>query len=287
VSKLALASVRVLDVRQFGMARRGAAYLIGSGPYALVEAGTPNAADVLIEAADGIDLAFIFVSHIHLDHAGAAGALARAHPEATVVVHPRAARHLADPSRLVEGVRAASPDLFEQYGTPLPIHPSQLHEVGDGESFTVGELTIEAIHTPGHAPHHVCYFASHIGLLFTGDAAGNHALPVDVPLTVPPRFDIETSIVTLQRLRSLKPQALAYTHFGIAADDPDGRLRAYEEAIRAWFERLLNFRNEEEAAQAIVSEPRFRNLDPRDKHSIEMCIRGGFRTLEIMRDDAG
>ena len=287
MSKLALASVRVLDVRQFGMARRGAAYLIGSGPYALVEAGTPNAADVLIEAADGIDLAFIFVSHIHLDHAGAAGALARAHPEATVVVHPRAARHLADPSRLVEGVRAASPDLFEQYGTPLPIHPSQLHEVGDGESFSVGELTIKAIHTPGHAPHHVCYFESHIGLLFTGDAAGNHALPVDVPLTVPPRFDIETSIATLHRLRSLKPSALAYTHYGVATGNAGARLRAYEEAIEAWFEKLLGFRDEGEAMRSILSDPQYETLDRRDRLSIEMCIHGGFRTLETMRDDAG
>jgi len=269
------------------MPQRGAAYLVGSGPCALIEAGTPIAADILLRVVDGLELEYVFVTHIHLDHAGGAGALTQAHPETTVVVHPRGARHLVDPARLIEGVRAASPDLFKLYGEPVPVEGERLHKVEDGESFSVGQTTIRALHAPGHAPHHVCYIDGDSGTLFTGDAAGNYGIPVDVPLTVPPRFDIDASIDTLRRLRSMKPRALAYTHFGIAGNDPEGLLRSYEQHIRNWFERLQGFDSEQEAARAILAEPKYEGLSPKDRHSIEMCVRGAFRTLESANRNDG
>jgi len=112
---------------------------------------------------------------------------AAAHPNAIVVAHPRAIRHLADPSRLIGAVREASPDLFPLYGEPIPIPEDRLHAAADGERFEVGGgLVFEATHAPGHAPHHVCFFERSTRTLFAGDAAGSHGIAADVPLSVPP-----------------------------------------------------------------------------------------------------
>lgn len=265
------------------MPERGAAYLVGSGPFALIETGTPKSAPILAAALKGLDLAFVFVTHVHLDHAGGAGAIAKTHPDATIVAHPRAVRHLEDPRRLVEGVRAASPELFALYGEPIPIPSEQLHAAADGERFPLGDRTIETLHTPGHAPHHICCFDTGQRVLFTGDAAGNADIPVDVPLTVPPRFDVDHSITTLRRLRDLRPLALAYTHFGFAEGDADARLVAYEDQIRAWFDRIRSLRTEhvpEEVTRIVLSDPKYARLEATDRNSIEMCVRGALLTLE-------
>jgi len=275
--------IRCLDAQQFGVPSRGAAYVVGEGPHGLVEAGTPLAAEKLLDALDGLDVRFVFVTHIHLDHAGGAGAIAQAHPEAIVVVHPRGVRHLADPSRLIEGVRAASPDLYPLYGDPLPVAPDRLHEVEDGEEFHVGGGCIRAIHAPGHAPHHVCFFESTTQTLFTGDAAGNQGIPVDVPLTVPPRFDIEQSIRTLRRLRELAPKQLAYTHFGIATDNALNRLSDYERQIGDWFERIrdqMRAHSLREIESEILSAPAYASLDPIDRDALAMCIRGAVLSVQ-------
>jgi len=276
--------VRTLDAHQYGLPGRGAAYLVGTGPVALVETGTPRAAPYLLDALDGLDVAYVFVTHVHLDHAGGAGAIAARHPEATVVAHPRAIRHLADPRRLVAGVRDASPDLFPLYGEPTPIPEERLHPVEDGERFSLGgAAVIEAIHAAGHAPHHVCFFERSSGILFTGDAAGNHGIPVDVPLTVPPRFNLDASIATLRRLRALRPTSLAYTHFGCTNDNPDARLAGYERELVDWFariERLRWKRGPDEVARAILADPAYERLASSDRSSIEMCVRGALLPLE-------
>jgi len=280
----ALPPIQTFDTHQFEVPERGAAYLIGTGSVALVETGTPRAVPRLLDTLDGLDVAFVFVTHVHLDHSGGAGAIAARHPEATVVAHPRAIRHLADPQRLVAGVRAASPDLFPLYGEPTPIPERRLYPTGDGERFTLeGDAVIEAIHAPGHAPHHVCFFERSSATLFTGDAAGNHGIPVDVPLTVPPEFDRDAAVATLRRLRALRPTSLAYTHFGCADDDPETRLADYERKLVDWFariEQLRRARDADEVVRAILADPAYERLAPSDRSSIEMCVRGALLTLE-------
>jgi len=207
--------LELVDVEQFGVPGRGAAYLVQGEGLALIETGTARSAAILRAALRGRlraalrgrDLRFIFVTHIHLDHAGGAGYIAADHPEATVVVaSPRAIPHLIDPTRLIRGVREASRELFPLYGEPGPIPEERLHPASNSEVFDLGGgIAIEAVNSPGHAPHHVSFFERSHRYLFTGDALGNYALPVDLPLTVPPRFDLEKGLATLTRFARVSP----------------------------------------------------------------------------------
>ena len=276
--------IRTVDTRQHDLPRRCAAYLVGEQPLALIETGTSRSASILLEATENRNLAYIFVTHVHLDHAGGAGLLAARHPEATVVAHPRAIRHLADPRRLTEGVREASPDLYPLYGEPVPIPQAQLHAAADGETFDLGGGgAVQAIHAPGHAPHHACFFEPAGRVLFTGDAVGNHGIPADVPLTVPPRFDADAAQTTLRRLRRLRPAVLAFTHFGLATEPPDLLLNQYESSIEKWFERIRRLRTShapDGIVDAVLDEPRYEKLQRPDRLLIEMCVRGALMTLE-------
>lgn len=278
-----LPSIRCIDTRQFGLPRRGASYAVGSRRVALVETGTPQAAPALLEAVRGLDLVYIFVSHVHLDHAGSAGALAAAHPQATVVAHPRAVKHLADPRRLIAGVREASPDLFPLYGEPTPVPVGQLHAASDGERFDLGGgVVIEAVHAPGHAPHHACFFEHESRTLFTGDAVGNNGISVDVPLTVPPRFDFDIALETLKRLHKLRPASLAFTHFGRVEENADTLIDGYRRELLDWFDRIRALRKDrsfDAVVDTVLSESKYEGLPLADRLSIEMCVRGALLTL--------
>jgi glyoxylase-like metal-dependent hydrolase (beta-lactamase superfamily II) len=279
-----------VDTRQHGLPRRCAAYLVGEDPLALIQTGTSRTASILLEATENRNVAYIFLTHIHLDHAGGAGLLAADHPEATVVAHPRAIRHLADPRRLTQGVREAGPALYPLYGEPVPIPHTRLHAADDGETFELGGGGfLQAVHAPGHAPHHACFFEPAGRVLFTGDAVGNHGIPPDVPLTVPPRFDVDAARETLRRLRSMRPAVLAFTHFGLATEPPDQLFDQYESSIENWFDRIRRLRTSyapDDVVDAVLNEPRYRSLQRPDRLLIEMCVRGALMTLERSEPDA-
>ncbi|MBC7098073.1 MBL fold metallo-hydrolase [Candidatus Bipolaricaulota bacterium] len=229
--------IYLVDACQFGRPGVGGVYVIVADQVALVESGTSLSKDRVLAALDGLGIPrdkvrWIFLTHIHLDHAGGAGALLPHLPRARVVVHPRGAEHLVDPSRLVESVRAAVKERFPLYGEAIPIPEERIHEAQDGDRFHLGGRTILALDSPGHAPHHLCFLEEKEGLLFTGDAAGLLYGDLLVPATVPPSFDLEASLSTLDRLYGLKPKALFYTHFG----PKEGRegLSEYGELLRWW-----------------------------------------------------
>ncbi|MCX7750762.1 MAG: MBL fold metallo-hydrolase [Candidatus Bipolaricaulota bacterium] len=229
-----------LDTEQFGVPGQGGVYLLPGQPAALVEAGTSLAQGRILAALEELrirreEVAWIFLTHIHLDHAGGAGGLLRELPGAKAVVHPRGTRHLVDPSRLVASVREAVRERFPLYGEAIPIPEDRIHAAGDGEVFPAGGDQIRAVETPGHAPHHLCYFAEGEKLLFTGDAAGLYLGGVLIPTTVPPSFDLELSLASLERMEALGPRLLLYTHFG--PGDP-ALLGAYKDLLRRWVARV-------------------------------------------------
>lgn len=277
------ASLFPMDTALFGERGTGCAYLVrGTAKTALIDPGAAAGAPRMLDALRGVHLDYVLVTHVHLDHAGAAGHIAAAHPESQVVVHPRGLPHLVDPRRLVAGVAAASPDLATLYGEPVPIDAARLLPVEDGHVLSLGWTScLVAIATPGHSPHHVAFFEPSSGTLFVGDAAGHRGTSGDVPLTVPPRFDVAASANSIQKLRALRPQRLAYAHFGIAGDARE-RLATYPREVEAWLAKISQLRQElgdDDVAKTILAEPRHAGLSEIGRHVVRLCVRGALLTL--------
>ncbi len=264
----------------------GAAYYINSTAHALVDTGTSLSTPYIEnELPDKIELDYIFVTHVHLDHAGGAGQLARNYLKAPVVVHPRGARHLIDPSRLVESVRQATGDLFSFYGEAIPIDASRVYKAKDGEQFHLGNATIiETIYSPGHAPHHLCFFEPNERILFSGDAGGAFLNGRLYPTTTPPSFDLEVSLQTIDKLRALHPKKIYYTHFG-PGENPDYLLKSYADLLKRWTNSIHARRRVMEVPELIdevLTDPHFfpSGFNEHLRPELAMSVRGVLCYLE-------
>ncbi len=230
---------QVIDTEMHGFRGVTASFLIASEQVALVETGPKNRADNVIAAleAAGVDsLDWIVVTHIHLDHAGAAGTLAQRYPSATVAVHEVGAPHLVDPSKLWASASRIYGDEMERlWGGVDPIPEDRIKVLNDGDKVDLGGRTLQAIETPGHAYHHHAYLDDTSGTVFTGDAVGVRLPDVGAirPATPPPEFHLEKTIASIRRIESLGAEQVCPTHFG-PADAPVADL--CDEAIEV-FER--------------------------------------------------
>ena len=209
----------------------------------LVETGSQSSVPVVLEALARLgvgadDLAGIVVTHIHLDHAGGVGDLARAFPNATVYVHPVGARHLVDPSRLIASAGRVYGDTLDSlYGRLDPTPVERIRALDDGEEIRIGpDRALTAVHSPGHASHHLALHDSGTGVLFAGDAAGVRLPDVGVlrPATPPPDFDLDLAIRSLRTFAARRPSALALAHFGVLDGDPSDILGEAEDVLREW-----------------------------------------------------
>jgi glyoxylase-like metal-dependent hydrolase (beta-lactamase superfamily II) len=224
----------------------GAFVVRGTDKVALVETGPKSVVDNVfagLEAA-GIDhLDWILVTHIHLDHAGAAGTIAARFPDARVGVHEVGAPHLVDPSKLWSSASRIYGDRMEEmWGGIDPIAEDRIHVVADGEKIDLGGVTLTALDTPGHAYHHHSYLSSD-GYVFTGDALGVRLPDVGVirPATPPPEFHLERAINSIWKIRDYDPTTFWPTHFGPhnqGKDPKDIDDFCYEavEALNRWAE---------------------------------------------------
>jgi glyoxylase-like metal-dependent hydrolase (beta-lactamase superfamily II) len=179
------------------------------------------------------DVGHILLSHIHLDHAGAAGAIVREHPHVQVHVSPIGAPHLIDPERLETSARRLYGDAFDElWGELVPVAEENVRVVEERV------LGLDCFPAPGHASHHVCYLHPD-GTLFAGDAAGVRIAPgrfVVAPCP-PPEFDLEAWLGTIDEIERRAPGRLALTHFG-AFDDVEAHLDALRETLARWTERV-------------------------------------------------
>jgi glyoxylase-like metal-dependent hydrolase (beta-lactamase superfamily II) len=208
-----------------------------------VETGSQTSVPVVLGALAELglgpdDLAGIVVTHIHLDHAGGVGDLARAFPRATVYVHPAGARHLADPSRLVASAARVYGELLDElYGRLDPTAAERIVALDDGDEIAIGGgRTLTAVHSPGHASHHLALHDSGTGILFAGDAAGVRLPDVGVlrPATPPPEFDLDLAVRSLRIFAGRHPSALALAHFGVLDGDPQELLGEAEDVLGEW-----------------------------------------------------
>ncbi len=231
-----------LDTLLGGWDRVTAGYLIEGDTPVLVETGSQSSVPVLLDQLGRLgvgagDLAGVVVTHIHLDHAGGVGDVARAFPKATVYVHPKGARHLADPTRLVDSAaQVYGPLLDSLYGRLDPTPQERIRVLEDGETIRVGpNRSLVAVDSPGHAKHHMALHDTLSGVLFAGDAVGVKLPDAGVlrPSTPPPDFDLSAAVDSLRRFADRKPTRLALAHYGLL-DDPLAVLDEADTTLRKW-----------------------------------------------------
>lgn len=181
------------------------------------------------------DIDYIIFTHIHIDHAGSAGAAVKALPNAKVVAHGRAREHLVNPEFLWEASLKVLGDYAAKSGQISPVPESRIIDAEDGMTLNLGrELVVKIYLTPGHAVHHLCVFYPAAGLLFSGEAAGV-CINGAVRLATPPPFKLEVMLSSIDKLIELKPKKLCYSHFG-CYDNGLKRLKSYRNKILEWYE---------------------------------------------------
>ncbi len=239
-----------------------AAYLVTGKKRALIDMGYQSSAEVVIrklrEKGVGPDgLQYLLPTHVHLDHAGSCGSLARAFPNAIVGCHPMGAPHLVDPARLIASAgKLFGEALMRNYGLPEPIDERRIHTVADGETISLGTgVTLRSVWTPGHAPHHLSYVLEESGAVFTGDAVGVHYanFPALVPTTPPPSFDLDLAIKSLNRIQEILPSQLFTPHFGLVSH-PEGWLGENIRELLAWNSSVERMLKEGRTADGIANE---------------------------------
>jgi len=249
--------VRDIDVLHLGVPRVICCHVIDD---VIVDPGPESTLETLLAELGDWAPAKILLTHIHLDHAGAAGALAQRWPEAEVWVHERGARHMLDPSRLVASAgRIYGDDMERLWGGMQPVPEEQLKVLSGGE--VIGPWRVA--YTPGHASHHVSFLHEPTGTAMVGDVAGCRIADGPIlPPTPPPDVDREAWHDSVRLLEDWAPERIAITHFGTWENVAE-HLATMHEEIDRWAE--LSRRTDDAAyAAAIEEEMRTRTSDPAD-----------------------
>lgn len=208
--------------------------IVDDGRAAFVDTGTNHSVDLLMDALQRsgtvpAQVQYVFLTHVHLDHAGGAGALMRRLPNAQAVLHPRGAPHMIDPAKLIKGSQAVYGEaLYKQmYGELEPIEEARIVVAGDEQYFELGGRTLQCLFTEGHARHHYCLADPASAGVFTGDSFGISYRDFDTaagefifPTTTPVHFDPPEAHKAIDRIMSLKPERLYLTHYSEVTDLP-------------------------------------------------------------------
>jgi glyoxylase-like metal-dependent hydrolase (beta-lactamase superfamily II) len=244
----------LIDLRHLGRSRVIASYLLAGDEPALVDCG-PTSCLAGLEAGlagQGLgveDLRHLLLTHIHLDHAGAAGALVRRNPELQVHVSEIGAPHLVDPSRMEASARRLYAEDFDRlWGELVPVPEETVHIVGGDV------LGLAAWPTPGHASHHVSYLSDD-GTCYSGDVTGVVIAPSTLiaPVCPPPDIDLEGWERSLDSIAERNPERLCLPHFGVV-EEPAGHIERTRERLRTWAERVRGGASEEEFVRAVEEE---------------------------------
>lgn len=209
--------------------RHTACYLLhDGGQLAFIDTGTSNNVEGLLRLLDELDFSsdqvrWILPTHVHLDHAGGAGALLAHCPNATLATHRRGLPHMIDPSRLQQGALSVyGKEIFKQsFGSLVPAPEARCHALEDNEYLQLGNRRLLFIDTPGHANHHGCFFDTHTAVLYTGDTFGLRYRELDyqdtpwlMATTTPVAFDPDAWMQSLDKMMALRPDLACLTHFG-------------------------------------------------------------------------
>ena len=248
-----------VDTEMYDTPEYGSIYILDADRPALIDTGIGLRFETVLDAMARVgispeDLEVIAPTHVHLDHAGGAGYLAAACPNADVYVHEAGARHLADPEQLWEGTKAAVESQIEYYAEPKPVPEARTTELEDGDTIDLGDHRLDVHHAPGHAPHQVVYYDPVCDGVFTADAAG-----ICTPATngvrqtsPPPTFDLDQVLADAAMIEGLDPSALYYGHFGDWATDD--RLTEYASVVEAWVAEVERVRDDLGDDEAVIEQ---------------------------------
>jgi glyoxylase-like metal-dependent hydrolase (beta-lactamase superfamily II) len=235
-------------------------FLINDERVVVIEPGPAVMVPIIQEMAAQLGVTrvdYVIPTHIHVDHGGAIGTLVSVFSETQIVLSERGARHAIDPERLIRSTRMSFGDDYESiFGPILPVPPSRIRVVHDGDRLTVGTHELLVLETPGHAPHHVSILDTTTAGLFCGEALGlvyRRGAP-PLPSVTMPSFDLDVYLNDMRRLRELKPKALFYSHLGISRD-ADSAIQAAIENTTAFgrivVEEMADGATEEEVLQRV------------------------------------
>jgi glyoxylase-like metal-dependent hydrolase (beta-lactamase superfamily II) len=265
--------VYLIDAETGGIKNFIASYVLKGERVAMVETGptssVPNVLDGLKELrVKPEDVAYVAVSHIHLDHGGGAGTLLKHLPKAKVIVHERGVPHLVDPEKLWQQSREVLGSIAELYGKPEPVPQERIVAGVDGMVLDVGhDVGLRVIETLGHASHHLSYVETSTRGIFPGDAAGIYLKDIDVIVpTTPAPFRLDVALASVDRLTNFNPQALYYSHFG-KADRAVERLHTYEQQLELWTQTAKRGIDDNEDLETIAK--RILEADPAIRKAVD------------------
>ena len=234
--------IEILDLNFMGAEHVIASFLLlGDRSAALVETGPTTGLEPLMEGMrdHGVspeNVSQVFLTHIHLDHAGASGHLAGLLPNATFYVHEVGYPHMVDPSKLLKSAtRIYGERMEELWGEVRPVPEDRIEVLEGGEELEAADGVLTAHYTPGHAYHHLAYLEPDSGALFAGDVAGIRLPGASYvrPPTPPPEIDLEAWVRSIEEMRQIAPRSLCPTHFG-RFDDVERHLGELEQRLQSW-----------------------------------------------------
>lgn len=233
-------------------------YLFDDEEPALVDAGTAASAETILDgvAECGIapgDLQHLVLSHIHVDHSGAASALVEAAPDLNVYIHEMTAPHLVDPSGLVESSKRAMGEHFEAMGEQGPVPEENVVGVPDeGTTLDIGTNSLELVYAPGHSPDHFAVWNPERRLLFAAECLGIYLERADhwFPPATLPNFDVQQLDDAIEQLRALDPDRIVFPHFGAWPDDPDTAFETAATELHRFDDRILELHEAADSVEA-------------------------------------
>jgi glyoxylase-like metal-dependent hydrolase (beta-lactamase superfamily II) len=240
--------VSLIDVYDLGVAQRTGTYVLHEEELTIIETSASPSVPYLLKGLEALGLEArniknIIVTHIHLDHAGGVGLLLEQCPNVNVFVHPKGKRHLADPSRLIQGAKAVYGEKFDELFDPiLPVPEERLFAMEDGDTLQIGEnRTLTFLDTPGHANHHFSIYDSRSKGVFTGDTVGvfypqllEYGLEFYLPSTSPNQFNPKAMLDSAERLENLNIDRVYFGHFGMS-ENPS----AVFKQLRYWLPKFV------------------------------------------------